>query len=153
MQPKIISKDRFFITGFTGDGSKTGELWNDFDGKYKTNPFPKVGDSGYEIRFWNKELAGRDVHVGFLTDSEQNADRFTTLIIPTSEYAVFDVFVAKGYDSGNVEMDKWLEENSAILKNRDLDGNGFIIEYYGERFKDGNKPDSIVEFWVPFYRF
>lgn len=153
MQPKIIKKDKLYIKGLTGNGAKTGEVWNDLDSRYNKNPFPKADDNGYEIRFWSKEKSGKDVHVGFLTESEHEAGEFTTIAIPPTEYAVFDVYVAKGYDSGNAEMDKWLEDNSLRLKCRDIDGNGFIMEHYNEKFKDGNKPDSIVEFWVPFYRF
>ena len=151
MQPKIIKKDRLFITGLSGDGKKTGEVWNDFDKLYKDNPFSKIGDEGYEVRFWQGKKEN-DVHVGFATESEQQINGFTSLALPATEYAVFDVFVAKGYDSGNAKMDKWLEDNSLLLKNRDIDGNGFIVEFYGERFMGGDSPDSIVEFWIPFYR-
>ncbi|MCL2664813.1 MAG: hypothetical protein FWE82_04300 [Defluviitaleaceae bacterium] len=173
MQPTIISKDKLFITGLTGDANKTGEVWNDFDSRYKENPFPKkitaegTDEAGYEIRFWSEAKKGQDVvrsdashlarlcnlHVGFATESELAIDGFDTIVIPATEYAVFEVFVAKGYDSGNAAMDKWVEDNSLQLKCREIDGNGFIIEYYGCKFKDGNQPDSIVEFWVPFYRF
>ena len=132
MQPTIIKKDKLYITGLSGDGSKTGELWNDFDKQYNDKPFPKTDENGYEIRFWSKAKEGNDVHVGFSAESKQENDGFTTIAIPASEYAVFDVLVAKGYDSGNAEMDKWLNDNSLLLKNRDIDGNGFIIEHYNE---------------------
>ena len=152
MLPNIISKDNLFITGLTGDASKTGEVWNDFYSRYKETPFPKIDEAGYEIRFWNEAKKGQDVHVGFSTETEQAANGFATIAIPTTEYAVFEVFVINGYDSGNAAMDKWVEDNSLQLKIREIDGNGFIIEYYGCKFKDGNQPDSIVEFWVPFVR-
>ena len=57
MQPNIISKDKLFITGLTGDASKTSEVWNDFDSRYKENPFPKTisaegtDEAGYESCF------------------------------------------------------------------------------------------------------
>ena len=153
MQPKIIKKDTLYITGLTGNEAKTGEVWNYLYSQYNKNPFPKADENGYEIRFWSKEKSGKDVHVGFLTESEHEAGEFTTIAIPPTEYAVFDVCVANGYDSGNAEMDKWLEDNSLLLKCRDIDGNGFIIEHYNERFKDGNKPDSIVEFLIPICHF
>ena len=34
MQPRIIKKDKLYITGLTGDGTKTSEIWNDFDSQY-----------------------------------------------------------------------------------------------------------------------
>ena len=151
MQPKIIEKDKLFIAGLTGDGTKTYELWNVLDIKYNTNPFPKSDENGYEIRFFTNETKGKDIHVGFLGESEYT-EGYDIIIIPPSEYAVFDVYVANGYESGNEEMDKWLEDNSMLVKCREINGSEFIIEYYNERFKDGDKPDSIVEFWIPFIR-
>ena len=130
MQPKIISRDKLCIIGLSGDGTKTGEIWNDFDNRFKENPFPKADENGYEIRFWNEAMKGKDVHVGFLTDSEQ-VDGFDTIVVPATEYAVFEVLVVNGYDSGNAEMDKWLADNSMLLKCLEIDGNGFIIRWRG----------------------
>lgn len=70
-----------------------------------------------------------------------------------SEYAVFDVYVAKGYDSGNEEMEKWIADNAMIYGLREFDGYEYIIECYNEKFKDGDKPDSIVEIWIPMFRY
>jgi len=101
MQPKIIKRDRLFITGLTGEASKTGEVWSNFDNQFNNAPFPKSDENGYEIRFWSKEKEGNDVHVGFSTETGQQIDSFTSLALPATEYAVFDVLVAKGYDSDN----------------------------------------------------
>ena len=134
------------------DGKKTGEVWGDFDGQYNKSPFNKADENGYEIRFYDSEkpaVQGKDVHVGFLTESAENTGDFTTIAIPAAEYAVFDVYVAKGYDCGNAEMDQWLADNSAQYKPLTVDGVGFVVECYNEKFKDGDKPDSVVEVWVP----
>ena len=156
MQPKIIKNDTLYITGLTGDGAKTGEVWNEFDSKYNDDPFQKTNENGYEIRFYNSEkptIQGKDVHVGFASENAiADGSDFETVTIPATEYAVFEVLVANGYDSGNAEMDKWLADNSAQYKPLLIDGVGFIVECYNEKFKDGNKPDSIVEMWVPVYR-
>lgn len=155
MQPKIIKIDTLRITGFTGDGMKTGELWNNFDSQYKNNPFPKADENGYEIRFWKSRVTGKtpdkgkDVHVGFSTDKAESFDCFTTIVLPAAEYAVFDVYVAKGYDSGNEEMEKWLADNMTMYRMLEFDGYEYVIECYNEKFKDGDKPDSIVEIWMP----
>jgi len=156
MQPKIIKKDTLHIIGLTGDGGNTGEVWNEFDRRYKENPFPKADENGYEIRFYDGEKSAPqhgDIHVGFLTKSNEKMAGFDIAVIPATEYAIFDVYVAKGYDSGNAEMDNWLADNAMLLKGLEIKGNGFIIEHYNEKFKDGDKPDSIVEMWLPFYRF
>jgi len=152
MQPEIISKGVFCITGKTGDGARTGEVWGEFDSMYNANPFAKIDENGYEVRFWDMSGETQGVHVGFLTEPGHKIGGFDAMVIPPSEYAVFEVFVAKGYDSGNAEMDKWLDDNKQRLHIRDIDGKQFVIEYYDEKFLDGDKPESIVTFWVPFVR-
>jgi predicted transcriptional regulator YdeE len=75
---------------------------------------------------------------------------FTTIVLSAGEWAVFDVFVAKGYDSGNAEMDKWLEDNAAQYKQLEANGIQYVVECYNdEKFKGGDKPDSVVEIWLP----
>ena len=159
MQPKIIKKDRLYITGFTGDGSQTLKVWTDFDTQYNKNPFPKADESGYEIRFWQNRKTGKEpapdksVHVGFLIEKALDSAEYTTIVLPAAEYAVFDVYVAKGYDSGNEEMEKWLDDNKFVYGLREFDGYEYILECYNEKFKGGDKPDSIVEIWLPLLRF
>ena len=155
MQPKIINKGKRFITGLSGNGTDTGKVWNDFDNRFKTKSFVKADDFGYEIRFWQSRKTGKipdsekNVHVGFLTERTLNADGFSTIELPTTEYAVFDVFVAKGYDSRNEEMENWIADNSTIYGVREFGGFEYVIECYNEKFKDGSQPDSIVEIWIP----
>ena len=156
MQPKIINMDKLIIKGISGNGSKTMEVWNEFDRKFNAAPFPKGDDNGYEIRYFDGEKTAprhNDIHVGFITDNTEAVDGFTAVTLPAAEYAVFDVYVAKGYDSGNEGMDKWLAENSAKYAHMQIDGVQFIVECYNEKFGDGNQPDSIVEMWIPLVRF
>jgi len=155
MQPKIIKMDKLYITGQTGDGSQTLNVCADFDTRFNANPFPKADESGYEIRFWRSRRTGKapdpekSVHVGFRTENAPDNADYSTVELPASEYAVFDVYVAKGYDSGNAEMEKWLAENAATYGLREFDGYEYVIECYNEKFKGGDKPDSIVEIWLP----
>ncbi|MEA4890379.1 MAG: hypothetical protein VB070_13065 [Clostridiaceae bacterium] len=46
MQPIMISRGKLCITGLTGDGTKTGEVWSEFDKQYGKNPFPKSDEKG-----------------------------------------------------------------------------------------------------------
>lgn len=156
MQPKIISRDKLFITGLTGGGSKTGEVWGEFDRQYKINSFPKADKSAYEIRFHagtREAVSGQDVHVGHQTEAVIKADGFTSIELPAAEYAVFDVYVARGYDSENDAMDEWLAMHSAEYGQLELDGRRFAVECYNERFKGGSEPDSVVEIWIPLFRY
>ena len=154
MQPKIISKDTMNIAGLTGNGSDTGAVWGEFETQFAKHPFPKADENGYEIRFYDGEkpaASGKDTHVGFAANV-QTADGFTMVSLPPTEYVVFDVYVAKGYDSGNVEMDKWLSDNSAQYGQRMLEGVKYVVESYDERFNGGDEPDSVVEIWIPLVR-
>jgi len=155
MQPKIIKMDKLRITGLTGDGSHTLKVWTDFDAQYAGSPFTKTDESGYEIRFWQNRETGKkpapdkSVHVGFLTDEVSDRASFASIELPAATYAIFDVYVAKGYDSGNEEMEKWLDDNKRTYKLLDFDGYEYVVECYNEKFKGGDKPDSIVEIWLP----
>ena len=151
MQPIIIKKDKLCVTGLSGDGGNTGKVWEDFEKAYGANPFPKVCEHAYEIRFWDGEKPaqkGMDIHVGLLTKNAVCTADFTTVELPAAEYAVFDVCIAGGYDSGNAEMDKWLADNAAVYKQMELDGVQYIIEVY----KDEKFANSVVEFWIPVLR-
>lgn len=152
MKPKIVEMNKLTIAGLTGNGTETGKVWEDFEKLYKQKPFPKTDENGYEIRFYDGEqkvTPGMDIHVGFLTLSTDNFDGFTAVVLPATEYAVFDVYTAKGYDSENKNMDKWLSDNSDKYTQLQIEGKKFVVECYNEKFKGGDKPDSIVEIWVP----
>lgn len=150
MEPKIITQNKLFITGITGDGADTGKLWNDFDIQYNSNPFPRIDKNNYEVRFFDDD---KNIHVGLATENIGDFDVYKTIILPESDYVVFDVYIANGYDSRNSEMDKWLADNSERFQQRLINGIGYVIECYNDKFKDGNQPDSIVEIWIPLYRF
>ena len=149
MEPTIIKKDKLFITGLPGDGNQTGKVWEDFDSAYVAKPFPKAEEYGYEIRFYDSEKParqGRDIHVGFLTNDTGSHEGFATMVLPAAMYAVFDIHVAEGYESGNAMMDKWLEDNALLYKQMPMDGVEYIIMVYNEKF---DRPDSVVEIWIP----
>ena len=152
MPPAIIRRDLLRITGLSGDGRHTGDLWHRFDKAWNDHPWSRVDECGYEIRFYCKNRpvpAGRDVHVGFASRDAGAAPEMETVALPASEYAVFEVRVAEGYDSQNKAMDDWLAANPQGYRARLLDGVGYVVECYGDKFKDGSQPDSRVDIWVP----
>ena len=157
-QPRIIRRDTMRIVGTTGDGAKTGKVWSNFEGTYSKTPFPKNDESSYEIRFWQSRLTGKtpdskkSVHVGHLTNPTVDSKAYSAVELPAAEYAMFDVYVAKGYDSGNEAMEQWLADNADTYRMLEFDGYEYVIECYNEKFKDGNRPDSIVEIWIPLER-
>lgn len=147
VSPNIIKKEPLLIAGVTGDGSKTGELWQHFielDQKIGLNN--KLSDNGYEVRIYAESEC--KCHVGVAVSDSKVNKPFTLLQLPASEYASFDVYVVKGYESENSAMDEWLESNKERYVQKLYDGMPYAVEFYDERFH-GNNEDSIVEIWIP----
>jgi AraC-type DNA-binding domain-containing proteins len=147
VNPKIIKRNKLIIAGVTGDGHKTGEVWERFMELVKAVEMPnKLSDNGYEIRIYDETKC--TVHVGYAVSDAGIDKRLTALTLPASHYAAFDVYPAKGYESENSAMDEWLETNEKGYSQRLLNGKSYAVEFYDERF-NGNEADSIVEIWVP----
>jgi predicted transcriptional regulator YdeE len=149
MQPKMIIKGETAIYGLRGDGANTGALWEKFEKRFSKKPFDKIGDNAYEIRTFKGAKPGADVLVGYEWDNAYAATGWNFAVLPAGEYAVFDVIAANGYDSENAAMGQWLDDNKA----RYIQRGDFITEcYVPEKFKGGDKPDSVVEIWLPVSR-
>jgi predicted transcriptional regulator YdeE len=149
LSPRIVKYGEITVTGLSGDGSQTAEAWEAFDAMYKRKTFARSDSSGWEIRFYDGDvpaISGADVHVGFETASV--TDGYTSVTLPESEYVVFDVPVASGYESRNSVMDVWLADNANIYAQRMYNGLYYAVERYGERFNVGSS-DSSVEIWIP----
>ncbi len=147
VHPNIIKRGELLIAGVTGDGRKTGQVWEAFSSLQASVGIAcKVSDDGYEVRLQDGDRC--DVHVGCAVSSVQVDDAFTVMRLPATEYASFDVYVAQGYDSQNNAMNEWLDGNEQGYTERLLDGRHYCVEFYGELFK-GNEADSIVEIWIP----
>jgi len=147
-QPAIITRGPMFITGIAGDGYETLRTWQDFERRYGETPFPKADEYSYEIRFYGGDTepaAGQDIHVGYLSDEAVAAEGFATVAIPATQYAVWEVVVAEGYDSQNKNMDQWLATHEGVYRQVMVDGLNFAIECYTPKFEQG-----VVEIWVPF---
>lgn len=147
VHPKIIKKEKLLIPGITGDGYKTRELWQHFCELYEKIGFKnKLSENSYEVRIYNVNKC--TCHVGVCVSSSEVDSVFTLLKLPASTYASFEVYVARGYDSENDAMDEWLEANKKKYKQRRINGNPYVVEFYDERF-NGDSEDSIVEIWIP----
>ena len=48
--------------------------------------------------------------------------------LPATEYAVFDVYVAKGYESGNADTKQWLALDDALKSNALLALYGSLVD-------------------------
>ena len=147
LNPKIIKRDALKIAGVSGDGNKTGEVWEKFMKLAGERPLAeKLSENGYEIRIYGGDDSS--VHVGYSVSAVPADNAYATIKLPASEYASFEVYVAKGYDSENGAMDEWLKTNGAYSERLFEGGAHYCVEYYDERF-NGEEDGSIVEIWVP----
>jgi predicted transcriptional regulator YdeE len=149
MQPKMIIKGEISIHGLRGDGTNKGALWEKFEKRYAKKPFNKITDDAYEIRTYKGAKPGADVLVGYEWNNANATTGRNFALLSAGEYAVFDVLVANGYDSENYAMEQWLDDN----KEQYIRRGDFIVEcYVPEKFKGGDKTDSVVEIWLPVSR-
>ncbi len=147
LNPNIISRGKLIIAGMSGDGSKTGEVWQRFMKLYDEKPPASLSGDSYEIRLYDKDVC--TVYVGVAVKSRDDADpAYTFFELPASEYASFDVYVSQGYDSENNAMDEWLESNEKGYSQRLLNGKSYCVEFYDERFNE-DEAGSVIEIWVP----
>ena len=147
LNPNIIKRKTLIIAGVSGDGNKTGEVWQALEKLKKEKPLSnKLSENGYEIRLFCGDKY--TVHVGYAVSDAQVDSDYETLTLPGTEYASFDVYVANGYESENNAMDEWLKTNTQGYTEKLLDKTNYCVEYYDERF-NGNESDSIVEIWIP----
>ena len=145
VNPAIIRHGPLRIAGASGDGNRTGEVWQDFMRLSEEKPLTNaLSESGYEVRLYTKD--GCAVHVGQSVGGAVDP-AYTVIELPASRYASFDVYAARGYESENSAMDEWLASNPEGWTQRRLGAEtDYCVEFYDERFEDG---DGIVEIWVP----
>jgi predicted transcriptional regulator YdeE len=149
MKPKIITKAAFLIAGVPGSGDETAKVWDTFMKLEKMIPLKnQVTGVGYEIRMYPAEGPGK-IHVGVQVKDSNVPKEYKLFFVPAATYAEFEIYPAKGYDSSNAEMSKWLEDNAAKYKEALLDGMHYGIEVYDQRFKGNDNPESVVGFLEP----
>jgi predicted transcriptional regulator YdeE len=150
MKPNIIKKDAFFIAGVAGSGDETAKAWETYMKLEKMNPLKnQVGEAGYEVRMYPGEGNPGKIHVGVQVKDASIPKEYQVFYLPAATYAEFEIYPAKGYESSNAEMSKWLEDNAGKYKPAVLDGMHYGIEVYDKRFKGNDNPESVVGFWEP----
>lgn len=145
VKPRMIKREALRIAGVSGDGGHTAEVWDAYMRVEDSIPDRRSAD-GYEVRIERPE--GCLCHVGCTVAGKAEGGAYTVMTLPASQYAVFEVYVAEGYESQNATMKEWLETNEEGLRQRKLDGAPYVVEFYDERFA-GAESGSIVEIWIP----
>jgi hypothetical protein len=150
MKPNIIKKESFLIAGIGGSGDETAKVWETYMKLTKVNPLKnQVGEEGYEVRMYPDEGGTGKIHVGVQVKDSNVSKEYQLFFVPSSTYAEFEIYPAKGYESSNDAMNKWLEENSSSYKEAFIDGMHYGIEVYDKRFKGNDNPESLVGFLMP----
>jgi len=150
MEPRIIKKGALLIAGITGSGDETGKIWEVFMKIEKMQPLKnQVGEVGYEIRMYPGGEGPGEVHVGVQVNDTHVPAEYKIVSLPASIYAEFEIYPARGYNSSNTAMSKWLSDNAGIYKEVLIDGRQFGIEVYDKRFKGNSDPASVVGFLLP----
>jgi predicted transcriptional regulator YdeE len=150
MKPKIIKREAFLIAGVPGSGDETAKVWQAFMKLEKMNPLKnQVGEAGYEVRMYPGDEGPGKIHVGVQVKDSNVPKEYKLFFLPAVTYAEFEIYPAKGYESSNDEMSKWLEDNAGVYKQALLDGMHYGIEVYDQRFKGNDNPESVVGFLEP----
>lgn len=146
--PGIIKVDSIKLVGTYGSGGETAKVYDNFESSFGVNPFASMYTKGYEVRLYDGTNAASrdDLFVGILSDEYGGEAALTPLVLPASNYAVFEVHVSNGYDSENATMDKWLSDHAARYGQRELDGLNYSVLVYDERFRN---TDPVIEVWLP----
>ncbi len=149
MKPKIIQKGAMLIAGVAGSGDETAKAWETLAKIQKMNPLKnQAGETGYEVRMYPGEGPGK-IHVGVQVKDAGVPAEYKIFFIPAATYAEFEIYPAKGYESRNAEMSKWLEDNAETYQPGRADGMLYGIEVYDKRYKGEKDPKSAVGFWQP----
>ena len=149
MKPKMVKKEALLIAGISGAGDETAKAWDAFRKLDELNPLKnKAGEGRYEIRMYPAEGPG-EVHVGMPVKDTNVPAEYKVVAMPASLYADFEIYPARGYESSNTAMDKWLYENAATYKEVLFNGKHYAIEVYDNRYKGDKDPNSVVGILVP----
>ncbi len=149
IEPKIIRKGELIIAGVSGDGANTSELWQEYMRLESEAPLKnKKEDSGYELRIYD-DNDNCECWIGQNVKGVINDENYSSIKLADVLYAVFEIYPAKGYDSQNKAIDKWLVDNKNRYEHLKKDGKHYVIEYYDDRYKGDDNIESIVEIWIP----
>lgn len=150
MEPKIYSREELLIAGVSGSGDETGKVWEAYMKLEKISPLENVAEEiGYEVRMYPGGVAPGEVHVGMSVKDTGVPAEYKIVSLPASLYAEFIIYPAKGWESSNAEMNKWLSENAEKYKQAYLGNKAYAIEIYDERYKGDKDPKSVVGIMVP----
>lgn len=159
MEPKkIIEKEEITLVGmvFYGDPFKEqggwsqeneiGKLWKRFMAKKKTIE-NRVGTGAYEVHIEPEEYEETKNFYVFVGFKVEKLDKFPlemfAKVLPATKYAVFTL---KGKEItanwSDMIYKEWLPKSG-------YEAHKFLIEYYDERFKGTDNPESELDIYLP----
>jgi predicted transcriptional regulator YdeE len=149
MEPKMVRKEALIIAGIGGNGNETVKVWETLMKIQRLHPLTnQASEEAFEVRM-HPPNGPEKIHIGMLVKDEKVPSVYKTLTIPAADYAEFEIYPAKGYDSTNAAINQWLAENVSEYQEAQLDGQRYVIEIYDNRYKGDKNPDSVVGILVP----
>ena len=151
MEPRIDEKREIKIVGNVSYGGNIGELWSAFE-ENKNDIKHKVPNSYWELHIYPKNFTGKEkyhimVGVEVLHFKSIPIEMFTKAL-PECTYAIFTHKLANsGWEGSNERIDKWLDESEKYTRALPID-----IQYFDNRFKGPDDPESILDFYIPIKR-
>lgn len=145
----MITGEAFLVAGVTGSGDETARVWEAFMKISRMSPLKnQAGEEGYEVRLYPAEGPGK-IYAGVRVDSPTVPPEYQVIHLPAAEYAEFEIYPGRGYESSNARMNDWLQANAGAYKEALLDGMHYAIEVYDKRYKGDKDPQSVVGCRVP----
>ena len=148
-------KDRLFIMGLSGNGSETEKIWNEFEKLYYNEPFNKLDENYYVIRFFDKvfykeklDESRYNIHIGFSSTNEE-VKGYSKIVLPANLYVTYNFLVNKGYDNEYKKIKEWYRSYGGYYMPDKIGGKEILVECYDNRFRGVNKEASTGEIWIP----
>jgi len=161
MEPKIIDKEQITLVGmvfyrnpFKEQGgwsqeNEIGKLWTRFLAKKSQKPMKsRVGTGAFEVHIEPEEYEETKNFYVFVGVEVEKVDDFPlemfVKVLPATKYAVFTL---KGKEITSNWSDMIYKE--WLPKSGYKEAHKFLIEYYDERFKGTDRPESELDIYVP----
>jgi AraC family transcriptional regulator len=159
MEPRIVEKGKITLVGmvFYGDPFKEesgwsqeneiGKLWKRFVPKEKTIK-NRIGEGAYELHIEPEEYEKTKNFYVFVGVEVDKVDDLSTemfvKVLPPTKYAVFTLKGDKITSNWpDMIYKEWLPDSGYVEAHK------FTIEYYDDRFKGADDPESELDIHVP----
>jgi AraC family transcriptional regulator len=150
MEPKLVNKPEITLVGIVTSGTTIQDInipqaWDKFIKSFKIIP-QRIPDRTYEVHIDDNEEPKR--HYCFIGMEVQRIvdvpNGMFAKILPAGRYALFTHhFRDGGFSQAFKSVYDWLEKSPYGAAHQ------FDIQYYDQRFKGPDNPESILDIYLP----